>query len=170
LRKINTIVCATRGGEGSRAVQFEAIRRAKEEKLPLVFLYVLDTSIVGQLDKNMMTAVRSELTWLGKALVNAAQQRARSAKVDAEVVIREGELKEEICSFIKESNASMLLLGAPRGTTATVFGDDAVEKFASSVQNETGVPVHVIRPEKYEKRVQQNLLIAGNDSFEANSG
>ena len=34
------IVCATRGGEGSRAVQLAAIERAKQSGNELVFLYL----------------------------------------------------------------------------------------------------------------------------------
>lgn len=144
---METIVCATRGGEGGRAAQRQAIKLARERRQPLVFLYVLDASDLGEIKPSLLKAVRAELTWLGKALVNAARQRARAANVEAEVVIREGDVQEEICNFLKESQAGLLLLGASRGTTATVFGDDAVERFATNIKEETGVAVEVVRPE-----------------------
>jgi nucleotide-binding universal stress UspA family protein len=159
---MNSIVCATRGGEGSRVVQREAIRRAKEAGKKLVFLYVLDTSNMGQMEETLMAAVREELTWLGKALVNTAQQRARVENIEAAVVIREGEVQAEICRYLKETNASMLLLGAPRNTTAAMFGDDAVEQIASSIQKETGVSVTVVRPESAGDLSQPSLLLPGD--------
>lgn len=141
------IVCATRGGQGSRAVQLEAVRRAKASGNTLVFLYVLETNAMGPMEQSLLNSVRAELTWLGKALVNAARLRARGEDVDAEVVIREGDVREEICRFLDESKASLLLLGAPRGTTTTIFGDDAAERFARIIQRETKVMVEIVRPD-----------------------
>lgn len=161
---MGSIVCATRGGEGSRVVQREAIRRAKEAGKNLVFLYVLDISNLGPLEEKLMAAVRAELTWLGKALVNTAQQRAKVEDIEAAVVIREGEVQAEICRYLKETDASLLLLGAPRNTTATTFGDDVVEQIASSIQNETGVSVSVVRPEAAEVSAQPPLLLHSDNS------
>jgi nucleotide-binding universal stress UspA family protein len=141
-----TIVCATRGGEGSRAVQLEAIKRAKETGQSLVFLYVTDLAGLGRVDETLAPAVREELNWLGKALLRIAQQRAGAAHLQAQLVIREGNLQEEIGRFLQESKATLLLLGAPRGASSTIFGDDAVERFARAIQEKTGVPVEVVRP------------------------
>ena len=141
------IVCATRGGEGSRVVQSAAIRRAKESGQPLVFLYVTDSHSLGEFDEMLETAVREELDWLGETLLRTAQRRADAAQLHSEVRIRQGNVREEICRFLEECNASLLMLGAPRGTTANVFGDDAVEQFALDIMDKTHVQVEVIRPE-----------------------
>lgn len=141
------IVCATRGGEGSRSVQLEAIRRSKSSKKPLTFLYITDPKTLGDVDETMLDAVQSELDWMGNTLLRIALQRAEQAGLNARVVIRHGEVRTEISRFLSETEADLLLLGAPRGTTANVFGDDAVEKFALSIQEITEVPVEVIRPE-----------------------
>jgi nucleotide-binding universal stress UspA family protein len=140
------IVCAIRGGEGSWAVQQEAIRLARAESKRLIFLNVIDVASFGNWELTLSSAIRAELNWLGKALVNVAQRRARKQQIVSDVAIREGDVRQEIGQFLQESAANMLLLGAPRGTTATVFGDDAIEQFALSVHNETGVPVHIVRP------------------------
>lgn len=147
---MSCIVCATRGGEGSRAVQLEAIERAKENGERLVFLYVTDTDTVGNIDEMLVTSVRQELNWMGNVLLRIAQKRAELAGLEADVAIREGNVGEAIGRFLQESQARLLLLGAPRGTTANVFGDDAIEQFASSIQEETGVKVEVVRPQEPE--------------------
>lgn len=142
------IVCATRGGEGSRAVQIEAVRRAQVSGKPLSFLFVTDVArILGEVDGGMETAVFAELKWMGKTLLHIARQRAQLAEVEAEVVIRQGDVKDEIARYLQQCKADLLLLGAPRGTTANVFGDDAVEQFALLIQETTGVTVEIIRPE-----------------------
>jgi nucleotide-binding universal stress UspA family protein len=76
-----------------------------------------------------------------------ARRRADNSQVASEVVIREGIVREEIIRFVNERSAELLLLGAPRGTTDTLFGDDIIEQYARSIQEETGVLVEVVRPE-----------------------
>jgi nucleotide-binding universal stress UspA family protein len=144
---VDCIVCATRGGQGSRAVQLRAIELAKERESKLVFLYVVDIHIVGEYDEALSSAVRAEFHWLGRALLRVAQQRAERAEVDAEIAIRDGEVKEEIERFLQESHATLLLLGASRDTSTHVFGDDAIEHFAQTIEEDTGVKVEVVRAE-----------------------
>ncbi|HSG17971.1 MAG TPA: universal stress protein [Anaerolineae bacterium] len=142
------IVCATRGGAGSRAVQERAIRYALEREIKLVFLFVIDVSTLDDADEKLRSAVLAEMTWLGQALLKIAHQRAQDAGIDSEIVIREGQVRDEICRFLDERSAEMLLLGAPRGTTATIFGDDIVEQFAAFVKEATGIPVEIVRPQQ----------------------
>ncbi len=144
---MDVIVCATRGGEGSRAVQLAAIERAKETGHRLVFLYVVSYDSVGEVDKTLETAVREELIWMGKALLNSAQKRAEMGGVKSQLVIREGRVRDEICNYLAEEHAGLLMLGTPRGTTTNVFGDDLVELFAESISESTGIPVEIVRPE-----------------------
>ena len=141
------IVCATRGGESSRLVQMEGIRMAATLGKPLVFIYVVDTAVMAGIDEGLITAVHDELLWMGKTLLRIAQRRAGAADLDAQLVIREGNVREEISQFLRESEATVLLLGAPRGTTANIFGDDAIERFAASVQAESAVDVRIVYPE-----------------------
>jgi len=143
----NPIVCATRGGEGSRAVQKAAIERAKESGNPLVFLYITDPRSLGDYDESLVPYVREELEWMGETLLRTAKRRADAAQLHSELRVRQGNVREVICRFIEDNRASLLLLGAPRGTTANVFGDDAVEKFAKEIKDITGINVEVIRPE-----------------------
>jgi len=132
---MGNIVCATRGGEGSRVVQETAIERAKEADIPLVFLY------------GLKTAVSAELHWMGETLLRIAQIRADAMYLPTEVKIREGDVQEEIIRYLRENETDLLLLGAPRGTTANVFGDDKIEQLADSVQKQTNVAVEIVRPD-----------------------
>lgn len=141
------IVCATRGGEGSRAAQMAAIARAKSDNKPLTFLFVTDAASLGVVDELLVSAVQEELNWMGHTLLSIAHQRAHLAGIEAQVIVRVGQVREEINDYLQSCGADLLLLGAPRGTTANVFGDDAIEQFALSVQDSTGVPVEVVRPE-----------------------
>lgn len=143
----HTIVCATRGGEGSRAVQMAAIQQAKERGNRLIFLYITDVTSLSNVDDSLLAALRHELNWMGRTLLSIARRRANLAGLDTDVVIRMGNVRDEIEAFLRETQAEELFLGAPRGTTANVFGDDAIEKFAHTIESDTQVPVTVIRPE-----------------------
>lgn len=141
-----TIVCATRGGQGSRAAQLAAIERARATGKRLIFLYVVDVPLIEAYDEVLSEAMRAEFHWLGEALLNIAQQRAEREQIEAEIVICEGDVMEEIETFLQASEAAVLMLGAPRGTTPDVFGDDAIERFANAIETDTGVAVEVVRP------------------------
>jgi hypothetical protein len=181
------IVCATRGGAGSRAVQQKAIEYARERVQKLVFLFVIDVSVLEDVDDKLRPAVRDEMAWLGLALLGIAHQRAEDAGIESEIVIRDGlvrdeisrfikersaellllgaprGMRDEISRFIKERSAELLLLGAPRGTTATIFGDDVVEEFASSLEEMTGVTTEIVRPLEIpakEEPSDSDLLLA----------
>ena len=144
---MSDIVCALRGGQGSLAVRLQAIARAKERSLPLTFLSIIDLQSFEDVKEMMLPALASELAWMTEVLARLAMQQAQQQGVDARLVIRKGDVRSEIGRYLRESEASLLLLGAPRGTTANVFGDDAVEQFADFIQKSTGVPVEIARPE-----------------------
>ena len=144
------IVCATRGGAGSRYVQQKAIDYARKNGDDLVFLYVIDTSSLKGEEEKLVSAVYDELNWLGQTLLRIAQKRAASFQVSAEIAVRHGVVREEISSFIKDRSADLLLLGAPRGTSSTTFGDDVIERFAAEIHEDTGIRVEIVRPEQFE--------------------
>lgn len=147
---MHEIVCAMRGGEGSRAVQLAAIQQAKESGKKLVFLYVFSLRHLQDVTPFLKPAVHEELTWLGKSLLYVAKKRAVDAGIEAETVILEGNVLDEICNYLTENEVSLLYLGAPRGTTSHVFGDDPIERFAIDTHERTGVPVEIIRPIKMQ--------------------
>ena len=149
---MSCLVCATRGGPGSRASQKKAIAYADKRKSELIFLYIVDINSIEEVDDKMKGALRNELSWLGRVLLRIAQKRADNAQVVSEIVIREGMVKDEICQFLEERSADLLLLGAPRGTTAAIFGDDSIELFAQEISETSGVPVEIVRPKEIQEQ------------------
>lgn len=143
---MSSIICATRAGEGSRAVQWEAIRQAKEEGHHLVFLYVIETKQLDPIDEPMRPFVKAELYWLAKTMLRIAERRALSAGVNAELAIREGNIREEIHRIVVSSDADCLLLGAPRHRNINEFGREEIEVFARSIEESNNIQVKIIRP------------------------
>lgn len=152
---MHSIICATRGGDSSRAVEFAAINLAKTTGKPLVFLYVIDTTSYGDLEEMMLSALRDELFWMGSTLLRIAERRAKAANLKAEIVIREGPVREEISNFAASTQADLLLLGAPRHNSMTIFAENEIEKFAHSIHQSTGIPVEIVRPDDLPPRFKQ---------------
>ena len=84
---------------------------------------------------------------MGETLLHIAQTRADSMYLPTEVKIREGRVQEEIIRYLRENETDLLMIGAPRGTTANVFGDDTIELLADAIQKATDIPVEIIRPD-----------------------
>ena len=125
-----------------------AVQRALEmDAAQLVFLYIVDVQGLAHDEISLKKSLSAELHWVGQVLLSLAQQRAAAAGISAEIVVIEGGVQSQIRAFLRDQHANLLLVGAPRGTTANIFGDDEVEKFAIGVQNDTGVKVEIVRPE-----------------------
>lgn len=139
------IVCATRGGQGSRAVQGAAVRYAASNNSQLIFLYVVDDTQYP-VDEVLRPALRAEMLWLGRTLLQLALRRGALQGVAADLVILEGNTESQILAYVREHRPDILFLGAPRGTTP-YFGDDQIEKFAVAVESDTQTRVELIRPE-----------------------
>lgn len=140
---MSDIVCAIRGGAGSRAVQNVAIGEALASDAPLVFLYVIDRRVLEACEANMQPSVRNELYWMGKTLVRIAVARAQAAGLRRVTwAVREGEVREEIVRAVSARPTRLLLIGASRRDTHE--GPDAAAGFAAWVQATTGVTVEIV--------------------------
>ena len=145
------IVCATRGGEAGRRTQERAVALAKERGDELVFLCVFDPAFAGNLSDALSEAVVQEQQWLGRSLMNVAQSRARQQGVNAHAVVRSGPVVENIEDFVRESCASMLVIGEPKVDSAlATFTLDNVQSCADQMVDKTGIDVVVVTPDGEE--------------------
>ncbi|MBN1658191.1 MAG: universal stress protein [Anaerolineae bacterium] len=141
------IVCATRGGEAGRRTQEYAISLAKERGVRLDFLCVFDPGFAQDLSKELAAAVYDEQRWLGRALLGIARARAKKEGVHAGVEVRFGPVLETIEAYLRQVDASALVIGAPRVDSAlTMFKPNRMRGFAERVAEHTGVEVIVVTP------------------------
>jgi nucleotide-binding universal stress UspA family protein len=142
------IVCATRGGEAGRRTQERAIALAKEQGAELVFLCVFDPDVGGSLSHALAEAVEKEQQWLGRTLLGIAQARAQKEGVNASAVVLSGPVLETIETYLRQVNASALIIGEPKKRSAlATFRPGRVHHFAEQVRQDTGVHVIVVTPE-----------------------
>ena len=142
---IKKIVCATRGGKASLILQAKAVQLAKTEKADLVFVYIVNIESLGEMNEKMAQAAREELAWFGNALLQVAQLRAQRAGVRAEIVVREGNVRDKIEEVLREKEADLLVLGTPHVQKSTpAFEEDSLTRFARQIESDTGVRVRII--------------------------
>ena len=146
---IRPIVCATRGGEASRRAQERAIDMAREQRAPLIFLFVADISPISMKmkpSKDLAGVLADELEQLGASLLCIAQARAHERGIEADMVVRRGAVRPTLEIFLREVDASTLVIGAPeRGAEhPPVFDPAGIDHFAVQIRADRGVEVVVV--------------------------
>lgn len=137
---MSLILCATRGGSESLVAQDLAIEIAKEQRLPLAFIYISDTSFLDQMAAEVIVDVNSELSNLGEFFLNIAVNRAQESGVDAEAIIRTGHFPETLIHASDELGAKVIVLGHPSGDTGQ-FDVEAFQACLEDIAEQTGVEV-----------------------------
>jgi nucleotide-binding universal stress UspA family protein len=132
------ILCATRGGEASYRTQDKAIALAKERGDTLLFLYVADLHFLDKTAASIVVDVGNEVTKMGEFLLLMAQERAREAGVEASLITREGDVREQIKAAAVEEGVDLVILGRPADETSR-FKLEALRAFAAEIEEETGI-------------------------------
>ena len=140
---MGTILCATRGGEASQPAQDVAIDMALETESRLIFLYVVDLSFLERTSAQYIVDVGGEITRMGQFLLAMAQERARERGVQAEILCRRGNPREEIMKAARQEHADVVVLGRPSGK-GDFFAGDALKTFAEELEREAGVKVVIV--------------------------
>jgi len=140
------ILCPTRGGEGSYRTQDAAIAMAREQGDELVFLFVVGLEFLGRTPRAVRPdVVTEEMKHLGEFLLTVAQERAQKQGVDAEYVLREGDVQTEIKAAAVEERATIVVLGqATDNDSECDFAPESLLEFAAEIEDETGVAARVV--------------------------
>jgi nucleotide-binding universal stress UspA family protein len=140
---VDTILCPTRGGEGSFPNQDKAIQLSKDKKARLIFLYISDIKFLDRLASPVLVDVEAELEQMGEFVLTMAEIRAEKMGVKAEKVCRSGNFVEVLLSAVKEFEATSIVLGSPAGETA-IITQDFLQRLIKDVIRETGIEVYVV--------------------------
>lgn len=146
------IICAIRGGPDSQPTIERAISLAQDVTKPLYFLYIVNFDfLLSHSESSRFSTLQDELTQMGEFILLTAQEKAQALGVNAEAVIRQGEIGEEIISLANELNADFIVLGTPVGDEEqNVFLMDRLEKFSARLEQESGAKVILTRTNSQE--------------------
>ena len=108
------IICAVRGGPGSITTIRRAIELARESSRPLFFLYVFNVDFLLRTSQSRLEAIVDNMSQMGEFILLMAQELALQGGVEAERVMRQGEVDEEIIAVCRDVDADVVILGKPQ--------------------------------------------------------
>ncbi len=136
------IVCAIRGGEESQLTIDKAIQLANEMHLPLYFLYVVNLDFLIHAMTGHITSVRGEMFDMGEFILAQAAEEAEKQGVEAQGVVREGKVADEIITLSNEQQAQYIVIGRPiHEKDDNVFTMSHFQAFVKRLEDETGARV-----------------------------
>lgn len=142
---MSKIVCAIRGGPGSRSTIHKAIELAKARGGALYFLYVFNLGFLSHTSHSRTDAIAGEMQKMGEFILLMAQTLAAEQKVAAEGVMRQGQVEEEIVALAEEVGADTVVLGRPlEQKERNVFTFDRFPEFVQGVREQTGADVVLV--------------------------
>ncbi len=136
------IVCAVRGGPECRETIGQAIAKARETGLPLIFLYVVNLDFLSHTSSSRVRTISEQMEGMGEFILLTARSTAAESGVIAEGVIRHGKVHEEITRLCREVAADYVVLGRPkRLRQENVFTYEQLQHFVERTQEKTGAQV-----------------------------
>lgn len=143
------IVCAARGGRRIQPSVNRGIELACENKARLTFLYVLDVEFLRCTTVGHTEMVFDELDKMGEfMMIRLCEFANEGGCVDADYVIRHGEIRQEIMDYLLATRPDLLVLGRPQDVSEEeappAFEDEGIAHFADEITQQTGVKVELV--------------------------
>jgi len=136
------IVCAIRGGPHSQPTILQAISTARQYQIPVHFLYVVNLDFLEHTEQSRTHVIEQEMRSMGEFICLKAQIEARREGVQANIVVREGNVAEEIIAVCQEVKADYVIIGRPKGEHENnLFDLERLEKFKQMLETRSGVTV-----------------------------
>ena len=139
------IICAVRGGPDSQPTIDKAISLAKEVNFPLYFLYIVNLDFLSHTQSSRVSIISEELGEMGEFILLTAQEKAGKQGINAESVIRHGNVQEEIIGLATELKANYVILGLPQGQEEKdIFAADRIKEFGELIEQQSGAEVILV--------------------------
>jgi nucleotide-binding universal stress UspA family protein len=136
------ILCAIRGGPRSQATVVHAVALAKQTKLPLHFLYVVNLDFLARTISSRTRTISEQMHLMGESILLAAQAQAEKEGITAETVVRQGDVGGQIVEVCHELGVDYLVLGRPQTQEEeNVFTQAQIREFTERLQEQTGAKV-----------------------------
>ena len=143
------IVCAVRGGPDSRPTIEKAISLAKESGMALNFLYIVNIDFLDYTNRSRVQTISQEMQHMGEFILLTAQAAAKAKGIEAQGIVKHGDVTHEISSLCHEIQADYLVIGRPKfHLEDSLFTKEHLAEFIKRIEEQTGA--RVILPEANE--------------------
>jgi nucleotide-binding universal stress UspA family protein len=142
--EIKHILCAVRSRPGGEETVRRAVELARQAGARLTFLQVIDVTFVGQLSHRSSSrkAAIQELTEMASFTLGLLCEQARRAGVgQADFVVREGAVREQLIEAVRDLEPDVLVFGRPQEDSRSTFRGEERARFVTDVEAATGVRV-----------------------------
>lgn len=130
------------GGTGRGAALRAAYEQAAAAGQTLTYLAILDPPHFSDLDRGFIELVVDELEWLLNAHMRTVAEASPQQVQSSRVVVRTGEVDDEVEALAKATGADTIVLGAPID-----IGGRSVDELMAALTERTGVAVSIVDPE-----------------------
>jgi len=145
---MSTILCAIRGGPESQATLNQAIKLAKDKKLVLHLLYVVNLDFLSTITGVHSSVAEEELYSMGEFILEIAQVEAKEQEVETVKHIRQGRVSEEIIKLANELNTDYIVLGKRKASEEQPTTERSVVlDFIEKIKSETGAQIIIVETE-----------------------
>ncbi|NIW44752.1 MAG: universal stress protein [candidate division Zixibacteria bacterium] len=143
------IVCAIRGGPASKPTIIRAITLAQETGQKILFLYIVNLDFLERTASSRTHTITKELQNMGEFILLTAQVQAQQQGVEADGVIREGNVSDEIIQLCQETQADYVILGNPKGEPETnAFTRERLNTFAQHIEEASGAKAILVEEDQ----------------------
>ena len=108
------ILCAIRGGPSSQPTIAASIKLAQETTETIYFLYVVNLDFLTHTSSSKTNHISKEIEEMGEFILLGAQEQAKGEGFEAEGIIRDGKVVDEIISCCEEIKPTYVILGRPQ--------------------------------------------------------
>ncbi len=131
-----TIVCATRGGEGSKPTVQRAISMARERGLRLTFLYIADLQFMKRAMTGHARLAAEEIRKMGEFIMMTLVEKAQAQGVEADFAVRKARFRDGLLRYLEETHPAMLVLGSSKPGTAHLNAN-SLDKLVQEIEEQT---------------------------------
>lgn len=107
------IICAIRGGPSSQSTIERSIDLSQENGQTIYFLYVVNLDFLTYSSSSRFDRIHKDISQMGEFILLDAQEKAQKQQTDAEIVIADGDVVDQIIKLALDKDADYIILGSP---------------------------------------------------------
>lgn len=136
------IICAIRGGPSSQSTIERSIDLSLKNGQTIYFLYVVNLDFLTHSSSSRFERIKKDISQMGEFILLDAQEKAQKQQTDAEIVIADGDVVEEIIQLALEKAADYIILGTPvKENENNIFVPAKFQKTIKYITEETQAKV-----------------------------
>ncbi len=157
--EIRHIICAVRGRPESRATVTHAIDLALKHGARLTFLHVMDAEFLQHATIGPLSVIYEELNKMGQfAMMILCDRATRRGVSEVGYVVMQGNIRNQIDQFVRNSPADIIVMGKPKPKTArSIFRENEIRVYIHQLEEQANIRVVQVDPDSVNQKPPDKL-------------